>query len=62
MVERHDKFIPLYESIGKVVTPAVEKEIVGIRIEYISEKILHVKELCLITFCTILPQFMREYK
>ena len=38
MVEKYDKFIPLYESIGKIVTPATEKGIVGIRIEDILKQ------------------------
>lgn len=33
MVEKYDKFIHLYESISKIVTPATEKGTVGIRIE-----------------------------
>lgn len=38
MVEKYDKFIPLYESIGKIVTLAVEKGVVGIRIEDILKQ------------------------
>lgn len=38
MIEKYDKFIPLYESIGKIVTLAVEKGVVGIRIEDILKQ------------------------